>query len=160
MSFGSNLRQAMQARGIGTAALARRLGVTSQSVSQWRADQTRPTGARFDELCRVLGVSPAALMDQAPGLADPPGGLEDPAQTQIVAQEERVFATIATRIDAMLRELGLQADSPTVAVLTRRVWTEMEALRGTSLPLEERMELALSEKRAALERARAARRRP
>jgi transcriptional regulator with XRE-family HTH domain len=157
MSFGSNLRQAMQARGIGSAELARRLGIKSQSVSQWRSDQTRPTGARFDELCRVLGVSPADLVDHAPGLAEPPAGLEDPARSRILAKEDQVFATLAARVDAMLRDLSLAADGPTVAVLARRVWSDMEALRGTSLPLEERMELALSEKRAALERARATR---
>jgi hypothetical protein len=96
-------------------------------------------------------------VDHAPGLAEPPAGLEDPARSRILAKEDQVFATLAARVDAMLRDLSLAADGPTVAVLARRVWSDMEALRGTSLPLEERMELALSEKRAALERARATR---
>lgn len=159
MSFGSNLRAAMQARAITTAELARRLGVKSQSVSQWRSDQTRPTGARFDELCRVLGISAATLMGQAPGLAEPHAALDDHAVAGRLAAEDRAFATLAARVETMLRDLALAADSPTVAVLTRRIWAEMEALRATSLPLEERMELALSERRSALERARAARRR-
>lgn len=158
MSFGSNLRQAMRARGIGTAELARRLGIRSQSVSQWCSDQTRPTGARFDALCRLLGVSADVLIAPAGGLAEPRHGLDDPERARILAEEERVFAALAARIDTTLRELDLPADGPTVAVLARRVWGEMEALRGTSLPLEERMELALSETRAALERARATRR--
>ena len=157
MSFGTNLRRAMQARGISTAELARRLGIKSQSVSQWRSDQTRPTGARFDELCRVLGISAAELIGQAPGLGEPGTPLDDPARARILADEDRVFAILASRVEAMLRELGLAADSPTVAVLTRRIWTDMEALRATSLPMEERMELALSERRSALLRGRAAR---
>ena len=165
MTFGSNLRRAMQARAISTTALARRLGIKSQSVSQWRSDQTRPTGARFEELCRVLGISAAELIGQAPnltpGLAEPGAPLDDPARNsilgQILADEDRVFATLAGRVEAMLRELGLATDSPTIAVLTRRIWTDMEALRATSLPMQERMELALSERRSALERARATR---
>lgn len=157
MSFGSNLRRAMHARAISTAELARRLGIKSQSVSQWRSDQTRPTGARFDELCRVLGISATELMGQAPGLAEPNTPIDDPVRAHTFADEDRIFATLASRVEAMLRELGLAADSPTVAVLTRRIWTDMEALRATSLPMEERMELALSEKRSALQRGRAAR---
>lgn len=159
MSFGSNLRAAMSARRVTTAELARRLGVTSQSVSQWRGDQTRPTGARFDELCRVLGVSAATLLYQGAGLAEPGAVLDDPEAARRRAEEDRAFAILAARVEVMLHELALAADAPTVAVLTRRIWAEMEALRATSLPLEERMELALSERRSALERASASRRR-
>lgn len=70
MAFAERLRLIMDARGVDQTALASKLGITSQAVSQWvnGPKPTMPRGKRLRDIATILQVSIPELMadDGAP----------------------------------------------------------------------------------------------
>ncbi len=54
--FADNLRMMLASKGLSAAALAQRLGISAQAVSQWLALQTEPSRRRVQQIADVLGV--------------------------------------------------------------------------------------------------------
>lgn len=70
--------------------LARAVGATSASISEWEADKKVPREASLVRLAKALGVTPAYLR-YGEGSALPPGVVEDRGQTsdQFFAQQKK-----------------------------------------------------------------------
>lgn len=58
MSMSDRIREAREAKGLSQSELARRLGVTPQTVQQWEAAGTGPKRSRLPDLGKELDVSP------------------------------------------------------------------------------------------------------
>ena len=62
MSVGETIRVLRKKQNLTQAALAERLFVTSQAVSQWERDVTIPDAAKLNEIASVLRTTVSVLM--------------------------------------------------------------------------------------------------
>jgi transcriptional regulator with XRE-family HTH domain len=120
------LYEAMQARNIPTQeALAARLGVSQQAVSQWI--KRPPKRGRMEHVCMILGVRPAWLLD---GIG--PMDLEVSAPS-VVQREPAPYGkmSVEERAGRVCRRLGEFIGAP--ASTRRHLWPDidqdMEALK-------------------------------
>jgi len=56
-SIGNRLRERRESEQLSQSSVARRVGVTPQSVQQWESNKTTPRGKRLDALAHALGCS-------------------------------------------------------------------------------------------------------
>ncbi|CAH2606449.1 Helix-turn-helix transcriptional regulator (plasmid) [Rhodovastum atsumiense] len=73
MALGQRISELMKARGMDQSALARTLGIKSQSVNQWIAGRTAPGRDRLPAIAGALGVSVADLIDDRGGSSEATG---------------------------------------------------------------------------------------
>lgn len=70
-----NLREAMQLRDMSQRELARRIGVSSTTVSEWCSGRISPRMDKIDAICRILNIKRSDLMlsgkDHAEVLSEP-----------------------------------------------------------------------------------------
>lgn len=75
-TLGSRIKQLREAKALTQLALAKQLGVTKSSVSQWETESTANIKLPvFLRLCRILGTDPYYLVfgnDRQPGAPAPP----------------------------------------------------------------------------------------
>lgn len=148
-SFVTRLRAAMAARSVDQSELARRLGITSQAVNQWLAGETAPKGKRLARVADELGVSLDWLLAGRDGFAEAPEPLAPAGLT------DDLMADLAARLEQMLKEEAMPADVRTVTRLLAVTLRDIQAIAG-ALPLAERIEFALSERRSAIQQGRRA----
>jgi phage repressor protein C with HTH and peptisase S24 domain len=65
-TLGSRIKEAREAEGLSQAALARHVGTSRASVSQWESDATEPTGTNLVKIARFVKRSEAWLAEGRP----------------------------------------------------------------------------------------------
>jgi transcriptional regulator with XRE-family HTH domain len=73
MAIGSRIRKARQALGITQEKAARRLSVSTQAVSQWERELTKPSADKIAAIARQLGVTTDWLTGHEEADLLPPG---------------------------------------------------------------------------------------
>ncbi len=63
MEFKDRMKAAREAAGLNQSEMARRLGLSPQSVQKWESGETIPRGRRMQQVAEVTGVTIAYLMD-------------------------------------------------------------------------------------------------
>lgn len=76
--FKDRLRLAMEVREIRAVDIAKRLGVSEGTISQYKSGACTPKAERLGQLARILRVNPAWLM-----------GLDVPMEREELSQDER-----------------------------------------------------------------------
>lgn len=153
-SFVMRLHAAMAARSVDQSELARRLGITSQAVNQWLAGETAPKGKRVARVAEELGVSLDWLLAGRGGLSETPAPGAAFAWPEAGLSDDQTV-DLAARLEQMLREEGMPADIRTVTRLLAITLRDVQAIAGR-MPLAERIEFVLSERRSAIRRGRQA----
>lgn len=139
------LRERMKTRGI----TAKRLSLAAGRGETYVRDllQSRshnPTIEGLQRLADVLGCTVAELTGEA---ASGFGEAPQAAFVSIHQDEAERFAEVNARVEDLLREEHMPHDRRTVARLALEVWHDIQVTKGI-LPFDERMELALSERRS------------
>lgn len=97
MGIASNIKNLREGRDMKQSELARRVGVSRSSISQWESGKTRPKMGHVERLCGALGVPVSSLISDEYYYA-----VLDIEPTE----EERLLAAFAS-LDADKRKIAL-----------------------------------------------------
>ncbi len=61
MSLGDNIKKYREQKNLSQYALAKRLGISQQSIAQWEISKTSPRRKTIDKLANILSVTPNEL---------------------------------------------------------------------------------------------------
>ncbi len=123
MSYKENILREMKARRVSQSELARRIGITSQGVSQWFSDDNSPPRDRAPDIAKALDVSEAYLLYGKELLPpEPPATLPRPKNlpnatpdTEIIPpSRETLWRAIGTRMHNV-RVARMRFDLPDAA---------------------------------------------
>jgi transcriptional regulator with XRE-family HTH domain len=106
-TLGGRISRARDGLNLSTAQLARRLGVKSNTVSDWETDRSEPRANRITMLAGVLGVSPTWLLT---GIGESPSAPEVNSELRVLlAQLSRLRASHAS-MGRTIETLELEAE--------------------------------------------------
>ncbi|MBC2655531.1 helix-turn-helix transcriptional regulator [Pseudomonas sp. MSSRFD41] len=75
-TIGKRIAQKRELAGLNQSELARRLGLTPQSVQKWEAEESTPRGRRLEEIALALSTTTAYLVAGVDGLPPPRSNME------------------------------------------------------------------------------------
>lgn len=111
-TLGGRLGRAREARGLTSAELARRLGVTAETALAWESDRSEPRANRLSMLAGLLGVSPAWLISGVGPSPRPPAAHSLDSLTAQLARlkdHHREGAAMIERLEAEIRHLSARS---------------------------------------------------
>lgn len=105
-TLGGRIVHARESQNLSTAQLARRIGVSSETLRGWETDRSEPRSNRLLTLAGMLNVSPTWLLTGAG--ESPVGGLDETEMMHIRAAVERMreqVLTIAEELEQLEKRL-------------------------------------------------------
>ena len=96
-TFGDRLAAAREARGLGQAELARKLGVKLRTIESWEDDMTEPRANKLSMLAGLLNVSLMWLLNgEGDGITEPSEAVEGNVNiAELLAEMRQIKATIS-----------------------------------------------------------------
>lgn len=153
---GARLRDARRAQRWSQEDLAEVMGFSRAHITHMEQNSYRGGRASWEAAARALNVSIDYLLTgrASQGLSDPPAPRLVPP-LPVDEDGDAILAELAQQLTDMLRAEGMPSDARTVTRMALLAWRDFEVL-GRTIPLQDRIDLVLSEQRSAIQDARTA----